>query len=122
MTSGSLAGALMITRSAPATDGGFVFAIDPKCELHCLDARNGELIWKKFLPAEYDSQIPAWYNGQCPLIDDNRVVIATGGRAVLLTGPSGVWLVFRGSTQDPACVAGIAELGAALAAARAVSA
>lgn len=72
-----------ITRSAPATDGGFVFAIDPKCELHCLDARNGELIWKKFLPAEYDSQIPAWYNGQCPLIDGDRLVIATGGRALM---------------------------------------
>ena len=72
-----------ITRSAPATDGGFVFAIDPKCELHCLDARNGELLWKKFLPAEYDSQIPAWYNGQCPLIDGDRLVIATGGRALM---------------------------------------
>jgi outer membrane protein assembly factor BamB len=72
-----------ITRSAPATDGGFVFAIDPKCELHCLDARNGELLWKKFLPAEYNSQIPAWYNGQCPLIDEDRVVIATGGRVLM---------------------------------------
>ena len=72
-----------ITRSAPATDGGFVFAIDPKCELHCLDARNGELIWKKFLPAEYESQIPAWYNGQCPLIDGDKLVIATGGRVLM---------------------------------------
>ncbi len=72
-----------ITRSAPATDGGFVFAIDPKCELHCLDARDGSLIWKKFLPEEYDSQIPAWYNGQCPLIEKDRIVIATGGRAVM---------------------------------------
>lgn len=72
-----------ITRSAPATDGGFVFAIDPKCELHCLDARDGSLIWKKFLPAEYGSQIPAWYNGQCPLIDGDRLVIATGGRALM---------------------------------------
>jgi outer membrane protein assembly factor BamB len=72
-----------ITRSAPATDGGFVFAIDPKCELHCLDARNGSLIWKRFLPAEYESQIPAWYNGQCPLIDGDRLVIATGGRALM---------------------------------------
>lgn len=72
-----------ITRSAPATDGGFVFSIDPKCELHCLDAGNGELIWKKFLPAEYNSQIPAWYNGQCPLIDGDRLVIATGGRVLL---------------------------------------
>lgn len=74
-----------ITRSAPATDGGFVFAIDPKCEIHCLDARNGELLWKKFLPAEYDSQIPAWYNGQCPLIDGDRLVVATGGRVLMTT-------------------------------------
>lgn len=72
-----------ITRSAPATDGGFVIAIDPKCELHCLDARDGSLIWKKFLPAEYGGQIPAWYNGQCPLLDDGRLIIAPGGRALL---------------------------------------
>lgn len=73
-----------ITRSAPATDGGFVFSIDPKCELHCLDARDGSLIWKLFLPEAYDSQIPPWYNGQCPLLDEGRLVIATGGRALLV--------------------------------------
>lgn len=72
-----------ITRTAPATDGAFVISIDPKCEVHCLDARNGELIWKKSLPAEYGTQIPPWYNGQCPLLDGDCVVIATGGRAVI---------------------------------------
>ncbi len=72
-----------ITRAAPATDGVYVFAIDPKCELYCLDARSGELIWKKFLPAEYGSQIPPWYNGQSPLIDSDRLVIATGGRVLM---------------------------------------
>jgi len=72
-----------ITRTAPATDGGFVVAIDPKCEVHCLDARDGELLWKKFLPTEYGSQIPPWYNGQCPLIDGDRLVIATGGRVLM---------------------------------------
>ncbi|MCA9238486.1 MAG: PQQ-binding-like beta-propeller repeat protein [Planctomycetales bacterium] len=72
-----------ITRSVPATDGGFVFSIDPKCELHCIDARDGSLIWKTFLPAAYDSQIPAWYNGQCPLLDEDRLIIAPGGRALM---------------------------------------
>lgn len=72
-----------ITRSVPATDGGFVFAIDPKCELHCLDARDGSLIWKMFIPAAYDSQIPPWYNGQCPLLDEDRLVFATGGRVLM---------------------------------------
>ncbi|TWU28387.1 outer membrane protein assembly factor BamB family protein [Bythopirellula polymerisocia] len=73
-----------ITRSAPATDGGYVIAIDPKCEIHCLDARDGTLIWKKALPVEYDSPIPAWYNGQCPLLEGDRVLIATGGRALIV--------------------------------------
>ena len=73
-----------ITRSAPATDGGFVFAIDPKCEIHCLDARNGALIWKKRIPEFYQGPIPAWYNGQCPLIDNDRLIVATGGQALLV--------------------------------------
>lgn len=73
-----------ITRSAPATDGGFVFSIDPKCELHCLDARDGKLIWKLRLPQAYDSSIPAWYSGQCPLIDQDRLIVATGGRALMV--------------------------------------
>lgn len=73
-----------ITRSAPATDGGFVFAIDPKCELHCLDARDGSLIWRKNLPQLYDSPIPPWYNGQCPLIDDEKLILATGGKAIMV--------------------------------------
>lgn len=72
-----------ITRTAPSTDGAFVISIDPKCELHCLDARNGALLWKKQLSEEYKSQIPPWYNGQCPLLEGDRVVIATGGRVVL---------------------------------------
>ena len=73
-----------ITRSVPATDGGFVFSIDPKCELHCVDARDGSLIWKSFLPIAYDSQIPPWYNGQCPLLEEDKLIIATGGRALMV--------------------------------------
>jgi outer membrane protein assembly factor BamB len=72
-----------ITRSAPATDGGLIFSIDPKCELHCLDIRDGSLVWKSSLPAAFKSQIPAWYNGQCPLLDSGRLVIGTGGSAIL---------------------------------------
>jgi hypothetical protein len=38
------------------------------------------------------------------------------GGMLLLAGPSGLWLVFRDATSDPACIAAIASLGAALAA------
>ncbi len=71
-----------ITRTVPAVDGRYVFSLDPKCVLHCLDARSGKELWRKNLVSEYQTAIPPWYNGQCPLIEKDRVVIATGGTAI----------------------------------------
>jgi outer membrane protein assembly factor BamB len=73
-----------ITRTVPATDGRFVFSMDQKCGLHCLDARTGKRLWYKDLVTEYKTRIPPWYNGQNPLIESDRVVIATGGDAVMV--------------------------------------
>ncbi len=50
---------------------------------------------------------------------DNTVALGAG---LLLAAPTGLWLVFVGATDDPACVAEIAGLGAALATATAVTA
>lgn len=73
-----------ITRSVPAVDGARVFSIDPKCVLHCLDAKNGEELWARNLVADFGTTIPAWYNGQSPLLEEDRVIIATGGKALLV--------------------------------------
>ena len=73
-----------ITRTVPAVDGKHVFTIDPKANLHCLDANTGEELWRKNLVQEYNAKIPPWYNGQCPLMEANRIIIATGGDALLV--------------------------------------
>ncbi len=73
-----------ITRTIPAVDGKYVFALDPKAVFHALDAATGEELWRKNLVQEYKTKIPPWYNGQCPLIEDDRVVIATGGDALVV--------------------------------------
>ncbi len=73
-----------ITRTVPAVDGKYVFTIDPKAILHCLDAKTGEELWRKNLVQEYKAKIPPWYNGQCPLMEANRIIIATGGDALLV--------------------------------------
>jgi len=73
-----------ITRSVPATDGKYVFSLDPKATLHALDAASGKEIWRKNLVEEYGTQIPPWYNGQNPLIEDDRVVIAPAGTEALV--------------------------------------
>jgi outer membrane protein assembly factor BamB len=73
-----------ITRTVPAVDARFVFSLDPKAVLHCLDAKTGKQIWRKSLVTEYKATIPSWYNGQCPLQEPDRLIIATGGAAIMV--------------------------------------
>ena len=73
-----------ITRTVPAVDGKYVFSLDPKLGLHCLDAKTGKQIWFRNLVADYKTTIPAWYNGQNPLLEADRIVIATGGTAIMV--------------------------------------
>jgi len=74
----------LITRTVPASDGKYVFSLDPKCVFHCLDAATGKELWEKNLVREYGTMIPPWYAGQCPLIEEDRVLIAPGGRKALV--------------------------------------
>jgi outer membrane protein assembly factor BamB len=73
-----------ITRTVPATDGQYVFSLDPKAVLHALDAATGRELWSKNLVRDYGSKIPPWYNGQCPLLEKDRVVIAPVGTKALV--------------------------------------
>jgi outer membrane protein assembly factor BamB len=73
-----------ITRTVPAVDARFVFSLDPKAVLHCLDARTGKQVWRRSLVTDYKAIIPSWYNGQCPLIEPTRLIVATGGDAILV--------------------------------------
>lgn len=72
-----------ITRTVPAVDGRFVFSLDPKAGLHCLDVKTGKELWRKSLVTDYKATIPAWYNGQCPLMEADRLIVATGGAAIM---------------------------------------
>lgn len=73
-----------ITRTVPAVDGRYVFSLDPKLGLHCLDIKTGKQLWSRNLVADYKATIPPWYNGQNPLLEQDRIVIATGGDAILV--------------------------------------
>jgi outer membrane protein assembly factor BamB len=73
-----------ITRTVPAVDGKYLFSMDPKLGLHCLDAKTGKQRWFKNLVAEYKTAIPPWYNGQNPLMEADRIIVGTGGSAILV--------------------------------------
>jgi outer membrane protein assembly factor BamB len=73
-----------MTRTVPAIADSWVVAMDPKCNVLCLDAGTGELRWGMNLVKEFGSTIPPWYAGQCPLIDGQAVILAPGGHDALL--------------------------------------
>jgi len=73
-----------ITRAVPATDGKYVFSLDPKAVLHALDAETGKELWRKNLVQEYETRIPPWYNGQNPLIETETVIIAPMGKSAMV--------------------------------------
>ena len=47
--------------------------------LHCLDAANGKVLWKKDLLTEYKIRMPIWGIAAAPLVDGDRVIVQIGG-------------------------------------------
>jgi outer membrane protein assembly factor BamB len=72
------------SRTVPAISGGMVLSLGPLGQAMCVDAKSGDLLWIRDLPAEYGSQVPLWYSGQCPLADSGEAVIAVGGKSLLI--------------------------------------
>ena len=73
-----------MTRTVPAVTEKFVVAIDPKCNVVCVETASGELKWGLGMVREFGATVPPWYTGQCPLLDGKAVILAPGGRDALL--------------------------------------
>ncbi len=73
-----------MSRTVPAVTEKYVVTIGPLCNVACVDALNGEMLWSKDLVREFGIPIPEWYNGQCPLIDDDKAIVAPGGDALMV--------------------------------------
>lgn len=78
------------TRSTPALSDGKVYVLTTAAVLCCLNAEDGELLWKKDLAAECDARIMLakgqweWQFSESPLIDENRVVVTPGGAGAVM--------------------------------------
>ncbi|MEI8233585.1 MAG: PQQ-binding-like beta-propeller repeat protein [Verrucomicrobiota bacterium] len=73
-----------VTRTVPAVTEQAVVALDPKCNVLCVDAATGALRWGLSLVRAFGATVPPWYAGQCPLVEGNTVILAPGGPDALL--------------------------------------
>lgn len=66
-------------RSTPATDGERVYVYDAYLVLSCMDAANGELLWRHDIKSEFEGRNIKWNNATSPVLDEGKVYVAGGG-------------------------------------------
>ena len=73
-----------MTRTVPSVTEKQAVAMDPKCNVVCVDSATGELRWSVNLVHDYGTTVPPWYAGQCPLVEGSSVILAPAGPDALL--------------------------------------
>jgi outer membrane protein assembly factor BamB len=66
-------------RAAVSIDDGRVYALGTMGHLHCLDAAEGTVIWKKEPGTDYQVRVPIWGCSASPLVDGDLVIVQLGG-------------------------------------------
>ncbi len=65
-------------RAAVTLDEGRAFALGAKGHFHCLNARTGQLLWKKTPGRDYDVDVPIWGIASAPLVVDDLIIAQVG--------------------------------------------
>lgn len=66
-------------RATPAYDDGRLYVAGMRDVLVCLNAKNGDVIWKIDFPKETGSTVPTFGFVCSPLIDGNNLYVQAGG-------------------------------------------
>src|SRR6185503_1261440 len=71
-------------RATPACDGQRLYVAGMRDVLVCLDAANGQELWRIDFVEKYKSPLPAFGFVSSPLVDDDSVYVQAGGGVVKL--------------------------------------
>jgi len=73
-------------RATPTFDSGRIYAVGASGTVQCLDAANGERLWRRNLREDVDAPLPTWGFSSSPLVVGRVVVVFAGagdGRAAV---------------------------------------
>ena len=84
-------------RATPAYSEGKLFVAGIRDVVVCLDAKNGDEIWKVDFPAQTKSKLPSFGFVCSPLVDGDHVYVQAGGAFTKLSAKDGsiVWQSLR---------------------------
>jgi outer membrane protein assembly factor BamB len=86
-------------RSTPAISGGRVFVYSSTMVLQCLDAANGQALWKQDVIASFGGKNIGWQSAMSPVVADGLVYVAGGGAGQAM-------LAFKATTGELAWKSG----------------
>lgn len=66
-------------RSSPVVEGECVYVFGVSGLLHCVDLRNGKLIWERDVAKDMEMKRNFFGFGSTPLVMDGRVIVQVGG-------------------------------------------
>lgn len=66
-------------RCTPTIDADRVYILGSEGDLRCLNVEDGQVIWKRNLPADFGSEVPLWGYSSHPLIDGDLLYTMAGG-------------------------------------------
>jgi outer membrane protein assembly factor BamB len=66
-------------RCTPTVDGELLYALGMSGDLVCLKVADGELVWKKNLPKDFNGRVGGWKYAESPLVDGDRLLVTPGG-------------------------------------------
>jgi outer membrane protein assembly factor BamB len=66
-------------RATPAISDGKAYVFDSRLVLSCLDAKSGNVVWRKDLVKEHNGKVFSWQNSATPVIDGDLLFVAGGG-------------------------------------------
>ena len=69
--------AVLIDRSRGAVSRAY--GLGGVGHLHCFDAKNGEIVWKRDLATEYQIEMPRWGIAASPMIEGDSLFLQIGG-------------------------------------------
>lgn len=67
------------TRGTPTIDGDRVYHESPLGEVVCLNAKNGEQVWRRNILKDFEAQNLQWALAESILIDGDRAICSPGG-------------------------------------------
>lgn len=87
-------------RATPTFDQGKLYTLGATGILLCLDATNGQTLWKRELTADTGAGVPGWGYSNSPLVVKDLVIVCAGG------GNGKSLIAYHTATGEPAWTAG----------------